>query len=83
MNEHEWLSTAEAARLLGISERTLRALITRGQLPAWRWCKRARWRIQRSAVESVIRSRKEASIRRAHNDAGFSDIADSADSADI
>lgn len=60
MPEHEWLSTAEAARLLGVSERTVRALIARGRLPAWRWGRRARWRITRAAVDRVLRSRRMA-----------------------
>lgn len=60
MSQQEWLSTAEAARLLGVSERRLRAMIARGQLHAWRWGKRARWHIPRAAVERVIRARQMA-----------------------
>lgn len=55
---NDWLSTAQAARLLGISERSLRALIARGQLPAWRWGERTRWRISRRAVERAIQARQ-------------------------
>lgn len=54
MSEHEWLTTAEAARILGVSERTVLRLIQRGVLAAWRWDCRARWRIFRSSAERLL-----------------------------
>ena len=72
-NEREWVTTTEAARALGISERALRSMIARGLLPAWRWGERARWRIARGDVARLLRKQRAESA----------DIADFADSADI
>lgn len=37
MKDAEWLSTVEAARRLGVIPATLRRLIDRGELPAYRF----------------------------------------------
>lgn len=57
VSEREWLSTAEAARLLGVSERTVLRLIARGSLAAWRWDVRARWQILSRSAERLLKDR--------------------------
>lgn len=41
-----WLTTREAAKLLGISERTVRRLAAAGKLEAWRPAWDSRWRVR-------------------------------------
>lgn len=53
MEDHEtWLSTAEAARHLGITNRTLYRLIDGGDLPAYRFGRVIR--LRRHEVEDFI-----------------------------
>ena len=49
-----WLSTADAARRLGITPRTLYRFIDEGQLPAYRFGRVIR--LQRAEVDAFIRA---------------------------
>lgn len=49
----DWISSGEAAKLLGVSTTTVRALIRSGRLRAWRLDTRGHWRIERLCVELV------------------------------
>lgn len=50
----DWLSTAEAARALGITPRTLYRFIDQGELPAYRFGRVIR--LRRPEVEAFIES---------------------------
>jgi len=56
MHEHnqEYYTTTEFAQMFRISDRTVRLMIRRGQLPAVKIGKQ--WRIPREAVDSLISS---------------------------
>ena len=43
--EHEWLSTAEAAHFLSLSENALRIMVHREQIPVYRFGRRLRFRM--------------------------------------
>jgi excisionase family DNA binding protein len=51
-NEIEWMSTAEAARRLGLTTRTLYRLIDEGDLPAYKFGRVIR--LQRDDVDAFI-----------------------------
>ncbi len=53
-SEDDWLSTQEAARLLGITPRTLYRFIDQGDIPAYRMGRVIR--LRRREVESFIES---------------------------
>ena len=42
---HQWLSTVEAAEFLSVSENALRIMVYRGQVPAFRFGRRLRFRL--------------------------------------
>jgi excisionase family DNA binding protein len=54
MAEIQWLSTAEAAKRLGITSRTLYRFIDQGDLPAYRFGRVIR--LKRDEVDSFIES---------------------------
>ena len=54
MDDVNWLSTAEAARKLGITTRTLYRLIDEGQLPAYKFGRVIR--LQEHEVEAFVQS---------------------------
>ena len=54
VDEVQWMSTAEAARRLGITPRTLYRFIDEGQLPAYRFGRVIR--LKRLEVDSFIES---------------------------
>lgn len=54
MAEIQWLSTAEAAKRLGITSRTLYRFIDQGELPAYRFGRVIR--LKRDEVDSFIES---------------------------
>ena len=72
--EIQWLGTAEAARYLGITSRTLYRLIDSGQLPAYRFGRVIRLkqadvdgfvvqsRIEPGSLEHLYPEAKEASV---------------------
>lgn len=55
----DYLSVADTAELLGYSEKTVRVLIKRGDIPAAQIGRQ--WIIPRSKLEAVINARIEAS----------------------
>lgn len=52
--DHEWLSTGEAARILGITARTLYRFIDEGQVPAYRFGRVIR--LKSGEVEAFVES---------------------------
>lgn len=44
--EREWLTTEEAAHFLGLSENALRIMVHRGQIPAFKFGRRLRFRLK-------------------------------------
>jgi excisionase family DNA binding protein len=42
----EWLSTEEAAHFLSVTENALRIMVYRGQIPAYKFGRRLRFRLQ-------------------------------------
>lgn len=44
--EREWLTTKEAAQLLGISENALRIMVYRGQISVFKFGRRLRFRLK-------------------------------------
>jgi excisionase family DNA binding protein len=50
----QYVSMIEAAEILGVTDRTIRNLISRGVLPAYRLGGKNRLRIKLSDVESVL-----------------------------
>jgi excisionase family DNA binding protein len=53
-DEIQWLSTAEAARRLGVTPRTLYRFINEGQLPAYKFGRVIR--LQQAEVDDFIQS---------------------------
>ena len=53
MNDEQFLTSPEVARLLRVSRQTVVAMINRGDITAFRAGKR-KWRINRSSVEALI-----------------------------
>jgi excisionase family DNA binding protein len=53
-NEIQWMSTAEAARHLGLTTRTLYRLIDEGEIPAYKFGRVIR--LQRGDVDAFIAS---------------------------
>jgi excisionase family DNA binding protein len=53
-DEIRWLSTAEAARRLGVTPRTLYRFINEGQLPAYKFGRVIR--LQQAEVDAFIKS---------------------------
>jgi excisionase family DNA binding protein len=51
------VSIQEAARLLGVSDDTIRRMIKSGQLPAFKV--RSQWRIRKEEVERIMRGERE------------------------
>jgi len=56
MSSHEFMTVAEVAERLRVSERTVRQLIMRGELPAIKIGKE--WRIARAELEAFLKKRK-------------------------
>jgi excisionase family DNA binding protein len=54
LDEVQWMSTAEAAKRLGITPRTLYRFIDEGQLPAYRFGRVIR--LKKAEVDSFIES---------------------------
>jgi excisionase family DNA binding protein len=52
---HRWLSQAEAADYLGVTDRTIRTMIRRGDLPARRLKGSRLIRIDREELEQLLR----------------------------
>ncbi len=52
----KWISLAEASRILGIAPNTIRRLVERGTLPAFKIQGVAGYRFQREQVEALIQS---------------------------
>jgi excisionase family DNA binding protein len=50
----KWISLAEASRILGIAPNTVRRLVERGTLPAFKIQGVAGYRFQREQVEALI-----------------------------
>ncbi len=50
----KWISLAEASRILGIAPNTIRRLVERGTLPAFKIQGVAGYRFQREQVEALI-----------------------------
>lgn len=44
-DQQRWLTTREAARMLGVSERHVRRMAAAGRLKAWRVAGEGRWRV--------------------------------------
>ena len=64
----ELLSTREAARELGIAERTLRAAVNNGELAGYRFGKRT-VRVERAELYDWIRSKRIPTWRGTHAEA--------------
>ena len=77
-----WLSTADAARRLGITSRTLYRFIDAGQLPAYRFGRVIR--LQEAEVDSFIQTCRiePGSLEHLYPEAVPADAADAADAAD-
>ena len=60
----ERLTVKESAQALGVSEKTVRGLIRRGELPAYDISKRVTW-ILRTDLEAFIESRRTSPAVRA------------------
>jgi len=59
-SEQEWFSIAQVRTMTGLSERTIRTLIRRGDIPTWRPTgPRGAHRIHRSSV-AAIRAERSA-----------------------
>jgi excisionase family DNA binding protein len=52
-DEQDIITPAEAARILGVHQRTVQRLLKRGELPGFR--AGFHWRIRRSELEAYIR----------------------------
>lgn len=57
---NEWLSTGEAARLLGISLSTVRLMIKTGRLRARRLDGRSHWRIAQGEIKLLLATRSNS-----------------------
>lgn len=66
LNSRRDISTAEAADLLGCSERTIRNMIEAGELKAYRLtpADQSHYRIPRLQIESILSARRLAAQRR-------------------
>lgn len=54
-DDQRWLSQQEAAEYLGVTDRSIRAYISRGHLPATRIRGSRLVRIERSALDAMMR----------------------------
>lgn len=61
---NDWLTTTEAAQLLGLTGRTVRRLCEIGRFPNATQPNRAHWRIPRHDVEALIERTRPSVVRR-------------------
>lgn len=55
--QEHWLTVADVARRLDVTEETVRRLLRRGELPGMRISRRSGWRVRAEDVDAFIRSR--------------------------
>jgi excisionase family DNA binding protein len=55
VDERQWITVEEAARLLGVHDQTVRRWLRAGRLQGTLLSRRAGYRIQRAEIERVLR----------------------------